>query len=284
MLLDLTKMQFMVAFLLVTIRGNLDDKFLLSICKQIPGNNVHALGIQLGISDADIQNIKSSDQHVAGNWAYQVLNLWKQRREKHENIQRLLAEALREIGRVDLAHQVLEYKRSKKVGSSSKYSDEQVGEDERSHTEESNDRRKTAETTDFSLPGGIMIALTLVILSIVACACRKVRVPDCTKTFNKMAGMSAPIKWELMFHDISLTEGEFKKLGKKFGFDEGRLSNMQSSCKHDAEAWSPAMLTKWWQRQDGDDATIWKKLVDGLEYIERFDIVRDLRKNHKITY
>ncbi|CAH1784851.1 unnamed protein product [Owenia fusiformis] len=254
MLLDLTKMQFMVAFLLVTIRGNLDDKFLLSICKQIPGNNVHALGIQLGISDADIQNIKSSDQHVAGNWAYQVLNLWKQRREKHENIQRLLAEALREIGRVDLAHQVLEYKRSKKVGSSSKYSDEQVGEDERSHTEESNDRRKTAETT------------------------------DCTKTFNKMAGMSAPIKWELMFHDISLTEGEFKKLGKKFGFDEGRLSNMQSSCKHDAEAWSPAMLTKWWQRQDGDDATIWKKLVDGLEYIERFDIVRDLRKNHKITY
>ncbi|CAH1782664.1 unnamed protein product, partial [Owenia fusiformis] len=99
----------MLTFWLLTIRADLSDKFLLSIGKQI-GNDVHTLGIQLGLSDSDIENIKSSEQHVAGNWGYQVLKIWRQRRGKHGDNANLLADALRDIGRVDLEQQVKEYK------------------------------------------------------------------------------------------------------------------------------------------------------------------------------
>ncbi|CAH1776791.1 unnamed protein product [Owenia fusiformis] len=80
------------------------DKFLLKIGNRI-GDKYSALGIQLGLNNADIFYIKGNNPHNSAQWGYDILSTWAQRQP---NQMPLLAEALRnqEVGRVDLAEMV----------------------------------------------------------------------------------------------------------------------------------------------------------------------------------
>ncbi|CAH1776792.1 unnamed protein product [Owenia fusiformis] len=83
------------------------DKFLLKIGNRI-GDKYSALGIQLGLNNADIFYIKGNNPHNSAQWGYDILSTWAQRQP---NQMPLLAEALRnqEVGRVDLAEMVEAY-------------------------------------------------------------------------------------------------------------------------------------------------------------------------------
>ncbi|CAH1776571.1 unnamed protein product [Owenia fusiformis] len=84
------------------------DKFLLKIGHQL-GKDLNLLGIHLGFTNAEIDNIKQSNPHDAKQWGYDLLQQWTRRQP---NQMQLLAEALRDVDRIDLAEEVEKYEAS----------------------------------------------------------------------------------------------------------------------------------------------------------------------------
>ncbi|CAH1784606.1 unnamed protein product [Owenia fusiformis] len=234
--------------------ADLDNKCLLKIGRKI-GDDIESLAIELGLSNADIENIKQ--QHVTGNLGFQVLNKWKQQRGEHDDNPELLASALREIGREDLA-QVIDPK--KKAGKST--------EDKKtSHTEGSKERwKKTAfqETTDkyqlFSTTRiGIIVAVIVVVVSVAVGMRGGVRVSDVVSFGNGDGGTTregSPVNGRINGDD-PLDLVLLERIGKKIGSNVqslavhlGQSSNFEdikAGDPHNAGNWGYKILKSWQQ-------------------------------------
>ncbi|CAH1799261.1 unnamed protein product [Owenia fusiformis] len=90
------------------IDDSLDDILLLSIGKRIT-NSLVDMAVQLKLGNEVVDNIMASNQRVSSYWGYQLLTTWHQSTEV-PNKRRVLATALRGIGRTDLAQEVEKYK------------------------------------------------------------------------------------------------------------------------------------------------------------------------------
>ncbi|CAH1784605.1 unnamed protein product [Owenia fusiformis] len=247
MMVSLAKIQCLLAFCLVTTRADLDNVCLMNIGRQI-GDDIQSLAIQLGLSNADIENIKQ--QHVTGNWGFQVLNKWKQRRDKHEDIQQLLAEALRKIERVDLAQQVLDCQ-------SETFSDEGMTGAKRSHI----------EGNKFPLIAGIVIAgLVLVMVSIAVNLWMRERV-----------GVSRGDSDAL---DPVLLEKIGKKIGSKVQSlavhlgQRDNIENIKAGDPHNAGNWGYKILESWQQATEVPNQK--EALIKILKDIGRNDLAGEV--------
>ncbi|CAH1802781.1 unnamed protein product [Owenia fusiformis] len=89
--------------------------------------------------------------------------------------------------------------------------------------------------------------------------------------------------WNKIWFDIDLDDTQFGKLASHFDLNK-ELDNIRSDYKHARGNWVPALLTKWLQRQEGDDATIWKKFVEGLRHVGHGGLIGTLKKKYNIQY
>ncbi|CAH1803411.1 unnamed protein product, partial [Owenia fusiformis] len=85
---------------------DLDDIFLLRIAQQVRPHDYLILGIILRLEYSEIEAIKSSNPHNSKVWVFLVLREWIQRQNENVNQKTVLAEALRDLGRMDLARKV----------------------------------------------------------------------------------------------------------------------------------------------------------------------------------
>ncbi|CAH1803058.1 unnamed protein product, partial [Owenia fusiformis] len=84
----------------------LNERYLYLIARKIEPDKYFDMGLLLGLEYSEIESIKTSNPHSSSQWVFLVLNKWRQRQEMDADKIQILAVALQEIGKVDLANKV----------------------------------------------------------------------------------------------------------------------------------------------------------------------------------
>ncbi|CAH1793206.1 unnamed protein product, partial [Owenia fusiformis] len=84
----------------------LDERYLYLIARKIEPDKYFDMGMLLGLEYSEVESIKTSNPHSSSQWVFLVLNKWRQRQEMDADKIQILADALQEIGKVDLAIKV----------------------------------------------------------------------------------------------------------------------------------------------------------------------------------